>query len=76
MIDQATLQDYWHIQNRTEATTLSELYATITLYAKGRTPSRTMIQTFEGSDAIHYTMRPSRPYQIRTDVKSFRGFCD
>ncbi len=34
MIDQATLRDYWHVQNRTGATTLSELHATITPHAK------------------------------------------
>ncbi len=34
VIDQATLREYWHIQSRTGATTLSELYATVTLYAK------------------------------------------
>ena len=76
MIDQATLQGYWHIQSRTGATTLSELYATVTLYAKGRARIRIEIQGFENPDAIRCTTHPSCPCQIRTGVKSFRNFCD
>lgn len=55
MIVQATLQDYWHIQSRTGATTLSELYATVTLYAKGHTRIRIEIQGFEDPDVIQVT---------------------
>lgn len=55
VIDQATLQEYWHILNRTGTATLSELHATITPYAKGRTRIRIEIQGFENPDVVQVT---------------------